>query len=96
MRPALTQRCQVEMLVPQSLAASALVRRSVTSGKDAPFGTPCQGFRARFLIATEVARVSGGNIVLVQQLLGHSSPSTTQRYVGWSAPGATTVAALYQ
>lgn len=49
--------------------------------------------RASF--ATEAARVSNGNQVLVAQLLGHASPQTTQRYMGWAAPGAEVVARLF-
>lgn len=49
--------------------------------------------RASF--ATEAARASNGNLVLVAQLLGHVSPATTQRYMGWAAPGAEVVARLF-
>jgi integrase len=38
----------------------------------------------RHYFGTEAARWSGGNVVLVQQLLGHSEPNTTMGYIGWA------------
>lgn len=49
--------------------------------------------RASF--ATEAARRSNGNLVLVAALLGHTSVLTTQRYVGWNPDGAYVVADMY-
>lgn len=39
----------------------------------------------RSSFATELARVSEGNIVLVGRALGHASPQTTMGYIGWTA-----------
>jgi integrase len=36
----------------------------------------------RHYYATEAYRKSGGNLVMVQELLGHSDPATTARYLG--------------
>ena len=36
----------------------------------------------RKFFATDIWEKNGYNIVLVQQLLQHSSPTTTQRYIG--------------
>ena len=44
-------------------------------------GTP-HSLRATF--GSEVARVTGGNIMAVASLLGHDSVTTSQVYVGWS------------
>lgn len=49
----------------------------------------------RHTFGTEAARLSGGNMVLVQQLMGHASVQTTERYVGWAAPGAEVVGRLF-
>lgn len=51
----------------------------------------------RHTFATELARASGGNVVLVAYLLGHGSLATTMRYIGW-AGGANTiiVASMYE
>jgi integrase/recombinase XerC len=39
----------------------------------------------RSSFATELARVSEGNVVLVGRALGHSSPQTTMGYIGWTS-----------
>lgn len=44
-----------------------------------PDGASLHGVRHRF--ATRVYRQTGGDVFVVQQLLGHASPETTQRYV---------------
>lgn len=49
----------------------------------------------RSTFCTEVARVSGGNMVLVAQLAGHESMVTTQRYVALPAIGWDVVDRLY-
>lgn len=49
----------------------------------------------RATFATEAAARSGGNLVLVQRLLGHSSPSTTMRYMAWSPAGHDVVDHLF-
>lgn len=49
----------------------------------------------RHTFATELARVSGGNMMLVQQLLGHASLNTTQRYTAALPVGLEVVDALY-
>lgn len=41
----------------------------------------------RAAFATEAARVSGGDMVLVAQLMGHESMATTQRYVALAPVG---------
>ena len=38
----------------------------------------------RHYFGTEAARWADGNVLLVAQLMGHSSPSTTMGYIGWS------------
>lgn len=49
----------------------------------------------RATFCTELARVSGGNMVLVAQLAGHESMATTQRYVSLPVDGWSTVDQLY-
>ena len=49
----------------------------------------------RATFATEAARVSGGNLLLVAQLLGHESMETTQRYVALPPVGWDVVNRLY-
>jgi integrase len=49
----------------------------------------------RHTFGTEMARVSG-SLILTGTLMGHSSPVTTQQYVGWMGGDATAaVAAMY-
>lgn len=49
----------------------------------------------RHYFGTEVARATAGNLVLVGQLMGHESPTTTAGYVAWTgAEGAAAVAGL--
>jgi integrase/recombinase XerD len=55
----------------------------------------CHKLRGSF--ATNLAKVSNGNVTLVQHLLGHADPATTMRYVGWNGGEASAlVAKLYQ
>jgi integrase/recombinase XerD len=49
--------------------------------------------RASF--GTELARLSGGNLVLVARLMGHESMETTKRYIGWLPEGADLVGQLF-
>lgn len=43
------------------------------------------------------ARVLDGNLVAVGNLMGHNSPDTTRRYVGWAGGDvADRVAKLYE
>jgi integrase len=49
----------------------------------------------RHTFATELARVSGGNVTLVAALCGHASVQTTQRYIGWRPDGCAEVGRLY-
>lgn len=50
----------------------------------------------RHTFGTEAARMSGGNIVLVGHLMGHSSPETTMGYIGWAGgESAAVVASMY-
>ena len=46
----------------------------------------------RHSFGTEAARVLEGNVVAVGHLMGHASPSTTRRYIGWN--GGDTAARL--
>lgn len=39
------------------------------------------GHKLRHMFATDAHRASGGDVFVVQQLLGHASPATTARYV---------------
>lgn len=50
----------------------------------------------RATFATELARATAGNVVLVAKMLGHSSIQTTMGYVGWSGgEGGDAVASMY-
>ena len=50
----------------------------------------------RATFATELARATAGNVVLVSKMLGHSSIQTTMGYVGWSGgEGGAAVASMY-
>ena len=42
------------------------------------------GHQLRHYFGTEAARWSGGNVVLVGQLMGHESTDTTMNYIKWS------------
>jgi integrase/recombinase XerD len=50
----------------------------------------------RATFATEAARVSSGNMVLVAQLMGHESMTTTQRYVALTSAGWDVVDQMYE
>ena len=49
----------------------------------------------RHLFGTEAARQSNGNLVVVAQLMGHESVTTTQRYVGWTPDAAAVIDGMY-
>lgn len=58
-------------------------------------GVKVTGHQLRHYFGTEAARWSGGNVVLVGQLMGHASTNTTMGYIGWSpAEGAEVVAKI--
>jgi site-specific recombinase XerD len=42
-----------------------------------------------------MARQSNGNLVVVAQLMGHESVTTTQRYVGWTPDAAAVIDGMY-
>lgn len=58
-------------------------------------GVPGRPHDLRAGFATELARVSGGNLVLVAAMLGHESVQTTQAYVSYSQDASALVAAMY-
>lgn len=60
-----------------------------------PLGIHKRAHDLRATFATEAARVSGGNMVLVAQLMGHESMATTQRYVALTSAGWDVVDRLY-
>jgi integrase/recombinase XerD len=47
-------------------------------------GQRITGHQLRHYFGTEAARWSGGNVVLVSQLMGHSNMNTTMGYIRWS------------
>lgn len=47
-------------------------------------GNRITAHQLRHYFGTEAARWSGGNVVLVAQLMGHEDPNTTLGYVKWS------------
>jgi integrase len=49
----------------------------------------------RHSFGTELARISGGNLLLVQELMGHEDVSTSRGYVRWSGEGAEIVKGMY-
>ncbi len=49
----------------------------------------------RAAFATELARQSNGNVVLVASQLGHASIATTQRYMKWLPDGADAISRLF-
>ena len=80
-------------LVPQT--KGTIGRRISEHMRDCGVDASAHKLRATF--ATELAEMARGNIVLVQRLLGHSSPDTTMLYVGWHGGEAgETVAAMYK
>lgn len=58
-------------------------------------GIPGRPHDLRAAFATELARITGGNLVLVAELLGHENVSTTQAYVAYSQDAAAYVAQLF-
>ena len=61
-----------------------------------PLGITKRAHDLRATFATELARVSGGDMVLVAHLMGHESMATTQRYVSLNPSGWDTVNRLYR
>lgn len=73
----------------------ATVGRRITRHLHA-LGLTATAHKLRASFATELARTSRGNIVLVATLLGHTNLSTAQRYVGWlGGPAAKAVESMY-
>ena len=58
-------------------------------------GIPGRPHDLRASFGTELARISGGNLVLVAELMGHESVQTTQAYVSYSQDASALVAAMY-
>ena len=76
------------------LQADTIGRKIATYLRDSGVDASAHKLRATF--ATELAEMARGNIVMVQRLLGHSSPTTTMLYVGWGGgEAADTVATMY-
>jgi len=50
----------------------------------------------RHSFGTELAKITNGNLLQVQRLMGHASAQTTQRYIGWAPAGAEYIAQLFQ
>jgi len=76
-------------LRPQSLAMRI---RKVLERAGIPRFTPHQ---LRHYFGSEAARWSGGNIILVSQLMGHENTNTTMGYIGWTpTEGAEVVAKI--
>lgn len=77
------------------LQPDTIGRKIATYLRDSGVDASAHKLRASF--ATELAEMARGNIVMVQRLLGHSSPETTMLYVGWGGgEAAVTVASMYQ
>lgn len=49
----------------------------------------------RALFGTEAAERSNGNLVLVAQLMGHVTTTTTQRYVGWTPDAKAVIRGMF-
>lgn len=49
----------------------------------------------RATFATQAITMSGGNVALVQQMLGHTDPKTTMSYLAWVPEGRSVVDSLY-
>lgn len=58
-------------------------------------GIPGRPHDLRASFCTELARVSGGNLVLVAELAGHESVQTSQGYVLYSQDASALVAAMF-
>lgn len=59
-------------------------------------GIEATAHRLRASFGTEIARVSGGNVVLVAALMGHGDISTSMLYVGWAGgPGVEAINNMY-
>ncbi len=54
-------------------------------------GVQASAHQLRHWFATESYELSGGDLRLVQELLGHASPATTAIYTAWSQPRAAAV-----
>lgn len=59
-------------------------------------GVPGRPHDLRAAFGTDLARASGGNLVLVAKLMGHESMETTKRYVGWDPEGSAVIERLYR
>lgn len=51
-------------------------------------GVAASMHQLRHTFGTELARVTGGNLILTGSLMGHESPDTTKGYVGWAGGDA--------
>lgn len=51
-------------------------------------GVDASMHQLRHTFGTELARVTGGNLILTGALMGHESPDTTKGYVGWAGGDA--------
>ncbi len=54
-------------------------------------GVDATAHKLRATFATELAEAARGNVVMVQRLMGHESPTTTMAYVGWGGGAASGV-----
>lgn len=57
-------------------------------------GIAATAHRGRHYYGTEVYRLSGGDLLMVQNLLGHASPATTAVYAAWDQSRAAPVVQL--
>jgi integrase/recombinase XerC len=67
--------------------ATKLSPDAVGARLSAALSTPDQrvvGHQLRHFFGTEAARWSGGDVVLVGKLMGHSAPGTTMGYIAWN------------
>lgn len=69
---------------------STLARR-VSEALSRAAGVTVTTHQLRHHFGTEAARWSGGNVVLVASLMGHSSTDTTMGYIGWAPTEAAEV-----
>lgn len=88
----LLEGCGSGLLFPglDGQAVGARIRRHFRA-----LGIDARPHDLRHSFATQAAQRAGGNLVLVAQLMGHSSVTTTQRYMRWTPEGSDIVAHLY-